>query len=134
MAEENEIADLARRKAFFQQEVADALARQIDRERPLPTDDRIRHIAREEVQVGLKALLNTDEVRRLAREEIISRLRLIGLHADDDKAEETGSRVRRALTFPESTWTFIKWAGGVCFAAIATAFATVLAALIGRGH
>jgi hypothetical protein len=138
MADDDDFRDWRPRsqaeQRLFERAVADAMARQIDRSSPLPTDDRIRQLAREEVQAGLKALLNTDEVRRLARDETISRLKLIGIHADDERVEETGYRVRRALNFPSSAWAFVKWAGGACFVAIVTALASVIVPLIGRSR
>lgn len=57
---------------MFDRAVADALARQIDRAQPLPTNDRIRQIVRDEMGQILERMPNYDEVRRLAQEEASS--------------------------------------------------------------
>jgi hypothetical protein len=136
MAPANELAELARRRELFDREVSDAMARQLDRMNPLPTDDQIRRIAKDEIDKAAEKFPNYEETRRAAREEatiIITRvLKTIGLNTDDDKIEETGARLRRALTFPVGAWSFVKWAGSVFGVAIITAIVGLVAALFGR--
>lgn len=84
---DNDVADLARRKELFDREVSDALARQIDRQHPLPTDENIRRIVRDELDKLVEKFPNYEEVRRVATEEAKDVVGSIGLDVSDRKAQ-----------------------------------------------
>jgi hypothetical protein len=79
------------RRAFFDKGVADALARNIDRLNPLPTDDRIRQLVRDEVERILKTRPDHDDIRRVAEDVALTQVRdmlgAIGLDVSDRQSQ-----------------------------------------------
>jgi len=87
-----ELARLERdRKDLFDREVSNALARQLDRQSPLPTDDRIRQIVRDEIEKYHERYPSHDDVRRLSGEVALEQIRdmlgAIGLDVSDRQAQ-----------------------------------------------
>jgi hypothetical protein len=88
----NELNRIEReRRELFDRGVSDALARQLDKQAPLPTDDRIRAITRDEIEKYHERYPTHDDVRRLAGDVALDQIRdmlgAIGLDVSDRQAQ-----------------------------------------------
>lgn len=102
----------------------DSLALYRDRESPLTIPEK------RMIEISQAAVREeTDRILAQSKEEMLRTLREIGL---DTSEKDLPAKVRAALVFPASSWSFVKWAGATFLVAVLTAFASLVAPWFGK--